>query len=517
MTAERPAVLILYNLPESRVGKAHAESEAGVLVEVKAVAAALTNLGYPHRRAGIRRLQDLPSVLRVSPHPIVFNLVEGLCERPEEFTLVPAVCRAFGKSVTGSDTPCLTLTLDKHRTKAVLGAAGIPVPAGIVVPLGAVLDPASLDPAVTYIVKPLSSDASEGITADGIRRGDDPGLAAVVGRIHADFQQPAIIEAFVGDREINVSVLARGDHAEVLPLAEIDFSDLDAGRPKIVDYAAKWHVESHEYQSTRRLIPAPVSDDVAERLRRAALDACRVCGCTDYARVDIRLDSAGALHVLEINPNPDISPEAGFPAALAAAGLSYEAFVQAVVQNAMRRHGGRDRSADHGGLLQQDAPATDEVRTRHTVPADRDRILTFVEATGYFKPYEMEIAAEVLDDALAGGVDGHYQSYVVEKSGQPVGWVCYGPTPCTDGTYDIYWVVVAPDEQGKGIGRRAMTEAENRIRARGGRLVVIETSGSGRYEGTQQFYLRLGYHEAARAADFYGPGDDKLVYLKRLQ
>jgi D-alanine-D-alanine ligase len=517
MTTERPSVLILYNLPESRVGKSHAESEAGVLVEVKAVASALTKLGYPHRRAGIRRLRDLPSALRVSPHPIVFNLVEGLCDRPDEFTLVPAVCRAFGKTVTGSDTPCLTLTLDKGHTKSVLHAAGIPVPAGVVVQPGSTIVPGSLDPSTTYIVKPLSSDASEGITPECIRRGDDPGLIAVVERIHMEFQQPALVEAFVGDREINVSVLARGDHAEVLPLAEIDFSELGIGRPKIVDYAAKWHVNSHEYQSTRRLIPAPVSDEIAARLRTTALDACRACGCTDYARVDIRLDPTGALHVLEINPNPDISPEAGFPAALAAAGLTYEAFVQAVVQNALRRHGGRDRAADHGGLLQQDPMATDEIRTRPSVPADRDRILAFVEATGFFKPYEIEIAAEVLDDALAGGSDGHYQSYVVEKRGEPVGWVCFGPTPCTDGTYDVYWVVVAPGVQGKGIGRRAMTEAENRIRARGGRLIVIETSGSGRYEGTRQFYLRLGYQEAARAADFYGPGDDKLVYLKRLQ
>jgi D-alanine-D-alanine ligase-like ATP-grasp enzyme/ribosomal protein S18 acetylase RimI-like enzyme len=513
--SDNPSVLILYNLPDAAHAGRVAESEAGVLAEVKAVGAALTKLEWPHRRAGIRRLRDLPSVLRISPHGVVFNLVEGFPERPEDAMLVPAVCRSFGKAVTGSDTACLTLTLDKARTKAILKAAGVPVPEGVVVPIGTPLDAGSLDQTLTYLVKPLSSDASEGIGPDSIGKPGSMVLAAAVSRVHQEFRQAAVVEQFVGEREFNVSVVARGDHVEVLPLAEIVFDDFGPDRPRIVDYAAKWHSESFEYKHTRRVLPAAVDQVVADSLRRTALAACAACGCSDYARVDFRVDASNRLYVLEVNPNPDISPEAGFPAAVASAGINYEEFVKDVVHNAARRHAGHELRLD-GAVAQSDTVPGGEPRVRRSLSGDRDVILAFVEATGFFRPGEVEVAAEVLDDALAGGAEGHYQSYVAEIAGKPVGWICFGPTPCTEGTFDIYWIVVDPAAQSRGIGRRLMSHAEDLIRAVKGRLVVIETSGSGRYEKTCGFYRKAGYREAARAADFYGPGDDKLVYLKRL-
>jgi D-alanine-D-alanine ligase-like ATP-grasp enzyme/ribosomal protein S18 acetylase RimI-like enzyme len=514
--SEHHSVLILYNLPEAGRPGRPAESEAGVMTEVKAVGAALTKLGWPHRRAGIRRLRDLPSVLRVNPHQVVFNLVEGFPERPEDAMLVPAVCHSFGKAVTGSDTACLTLTLDKAKTKAVLRTSGVSVPGGIVVPVGSPLDPGMLDQDLTYIVKPLSADASEGIGPDSIGKPGSPALAAAVSRIHQQFRHPALVEQFVGNREFNVSVLARGDHVEVLPVAEIVFDGYGPDRPLIVDYAAKWHSNSFEYTHTRRVVPAAVDQTVADSLRRAALEACSACGCSDYARVDFRMDPDNRHHVLEVNPNPDISPEAGFPAALAAAGIAYEEFVMAVVSNAARRHAGREVRLDAATAQAADAATSEGPAIRRTAPADRDAILSFTEATGFFRTGELDVAAEVLDDALAGGPDGHYQSFVAVSDGKPVGWVCYGPTPCTEGTYDIYWIVVDPQVQSRGIGRRLMSHAEGLIKEGGGRLVVLETSGSERYARTCGFYVKAGYRQAARAADFYGPGDDKLVYLKRV-
>lgn len=511
------SVLILYNLPEAGHSSRPNESEAGVLAEVKAVGAALTKLGWAHRRAGIRRLRDLPSVLRVSPHAVVFNLVEGFPERSEDAMLVPAVCHSFGKAVTGSDTACLTLTLDKAKTKSVLKSAGVSVPDGIVVPVGVSLDAGALDPALTYLVKPLMADASEGIGPDSIGKPGSPALQAAVSRIHQHFRHPALVEQFVGSREFNVSVLARGDHVEILPLAEIVFDGYGPDRPLIVDYAAKWHADSFEYKHTRRVVPAAVDEQVAESLRRTAVAACAACGCSDYARIDFRLDSANRFHVLEVNPNPDISPEAGFPAALAAAGIGYDEFVKAVVSNAAKRHAGHEVRLDTAAAPQQSgAGSAGEVAIRRTAVADRDAVLSFVDATGFFRQGEIEIAAEVLDDALAGGADGHYQSFVAVAGGKAVGWICFGPTPCTEGTYDVYWIVVDPAVQSRGIGRRLMAHAEALIRASGGRLVVLETSGTERYARTCGFYLKAGYTLAARAADFYGPGDDKMVYLKRV-
>jgi D-alanine-D-alanine ligase len=513
--SDNPSVLVLYNLPDAGRSCRVAESEAGVMMEVKAVGAALTKLGWPHSRAGIRRLRDMPSVLRVNPHAVVFNLVEGFPERPEDAMLVPSVCRSFGKAVTGSDTACLTLTLDKARTKAVLRDAYVPVPYGVVVPVGVALDAGALDAALTYLVKPLSSDASEGIGPDSIGKPGSMCLAAAVSRIHQQFRQPAMVEQFVGEREFNVSVFARGDHVEVLPLAEIVFEDYGPDRPRIVDYAAKWNTESFEYKHTKRVVPAVVDQVVADSLRRTALAVCSACGCSDYVRVDFRMDAANRFHVLEVNPNPDISPEAGFPAALAAAGIPYEEFVRGVVHNAVRRHAGHEVRLD-GAAAQIDGGTGEDPIVRRSLPCDRDRILSFIEATGFFRPGEIDVAAEVLDDALAGGADGHYQSFVAELTGKPVGWICFGPTPCTEGTFDIYWIVVDPTVQSRGIGRRIMSHAEDLIRAVKGRLVVIETSGSARYGKTHGFYRKAGYQEAARAADFYGPGDDKLVYMKKM-
>jgi ribosomal protein S18 acetylase RimI-like enzyme len=156
-----------------------------------------------------------------------------------------------------------------------------------------------------------------------------------------------------------------------------------------------------------------------------------------------------------------------------------------------------------------------DLQLRWSVPSDRAPILAAIEATGLFRANEIDVALEVLDDALAHGAPGHYQSYTALLGRQAVGWMCFGPTPGTEGTFDLYWIVVAPERQRLGIGRALMQHAEDLIAARGGRLIVVETSGLAEYEPTRRFYLNVGYHEAARIADFYAPGDDKVTYVKR--
>jgi ribosomal protein S18 acetylase RimI-like enzyme len=95
--------------------------------------------------------------------------------------------------------------------------------------------------------------------------------------------------------------------------------------------------------------------------------------------------------------------------------------------------------------------------------------------------------------------------------------VCWGPTPCTEGSFDIYWVGIAPACQGQGLGRRLMDFAEEQIRAAGGRLFIVETSGREIYLPTRAFYERIGYTIAAVVKDFYAPGDDKIIYTKPAQ
>ena len=510
MKIKLPSTLVLYNAPRA-AGGAGLESEAGVLAEVRAVSAAMDKLGVRYRAAGAATLQDIPALLAGSAEPLVFNLVEGFQDHGEDAMLVPAVCRTFGKECTGSPTPCLLLTLDKWRTKCVLQAAGLPVPPGAVVPVGSRPRKANL-PASPWIVKPTHTDASEGIeAAASIVAKFGPALKRAVDRIHERFGQPALIERFIDGREFNVSLTQVGGKVEVVAIAEIDFSAFGPGKPRVVDYAAKWLPETFEYRNTPRVVPAKLSSRLAGRIRELSLAAWEAMGCQDYARVDFRVGHDGEPMILEVNPNPDIAPDAGFAAALAAGGRPFERFVADMIANAAAR---LDKPRAARRRAKPKAVQADEVTICRTAAADRDPIVRFVEATGFFRPNEVTIAAEVLDAAMAAGPEGDYQSYTAALNGQAVGWVCFGATPCTVGTYDLYWIAVSPHYQDKGIGKLLMRHAERLIAERGGLLVVVETSGHPRYESTRRFYLRLGYAQSACITGFYAPGDDKIVYTK---
>jgi ribosomal protein S18 acetylase RimI-like enzyme len=123
------------------------------------------------------------------------------------------------------------------------------------------------------------------------------------------------------------------------------------------------------------------------------------------------------------------------------------------------------------------------------------------------------VALEVFDAAVAGSPD--YEALAAEVGGSLAGWICWGPTPCTVGTWDLYWMAVDPGLQGSGVGTALLQEMESRLRGRA-RLVVVETAGRPDYLPTRRFYESRGYVAAARIADFYEPGDDLVIYTKRL-
>ena len=319
-------------------GDALYESRAGVMDQVHAVEGACAVLGVNYETLAVSDLRHLTTVLGQRKETLIFNLAEEFLADVRQSSLVPAVCRAFGKSVTGNDTPALLLAQNKVQAKAVLAGAGLPCPSGTVVLPGASLDAAGL-PAGTYILKPAFCDASEGITVESVvRLPEESGRAcALAASLHRQFAQPVIVEQYIPARELNVSVLECGGRPTVMPLAEIDFSAFSDGQPKIVDYSAKWDAGSFSFHNTPRKIPADLPTAVAERVRELAKAAWEAMGCRDYARVDFRLDERLSPYILEINPNPDISPDAGFAAALAAGGIAYEQFVRTVLDNAQRR------------------------------------------------------------------------------------------------------------------------------------------------------------------------------------
>jgi len=150
---------------------------------------------------------------------------------------------------------------------------------------------------------------------------------------------------------------------------------------------------------------------------------------------------------------------------------------------------------------------------RHLTPADRGRIEALTRAVGVFRADEVPVALEVFDGAVAGSPD--YLALGAELDGRLVGWICWGPTPCTVGTFDLYWMAVDPATQGAGVGTALIRAMEDRLRGLA-RLIIVETAGRADYRPTRAFYEARGYHRAAVIPDFYAPGDDQLVYVKTL-
>jgi ribosomal protein S18 acetylase RimI-like enzyme len=150
-------------------------------------------------------------------------------------------------------------------------------------------------------------------------------------------------------------------------------------------------------------------------------------------------------------------------------------------------------------------------------PGDRDAIAEILAAVGNFNPEEIECALELVDMYLRDIHQKDYRLVVAESpAGRVCAYACYGPTPMTRGTYDLYWLATSPAAQGHGIGRSLMDYVEARVREEKGRLLVLETSSKDSYIDTVRFYRRLHYEEAARIRDFYDRGDDKLVFVRRL-
>jgi GNAT superfamily N-acetyltransferase len=153
---------------------------------------------------------------------------------------------------------------------------------------------------------------------------------------------------------------------------------------------------------------------------------------------------------------------------------------------------------------------------RHLSATDRGRIEEITRAVGLFREDEIPVALEVFDEAVrAVGVaaGAPYMAMGAEIDGTLAGWICWGPTPCTLGTFDLYWMAVDPAVQGTGIGTALILEMERRL-AGVARLIVVETAGRPDYQATRQFYAARGYRATAAIPDFYAPGDDQVVYVK---
>lgn len=148
---------------------------------------------------------------------------------------------------------------------------------------------------------------------------------------------------------------------------------------------------------------------------------------------------------------------------------------------------------------------------------DKPGLLSILKNTPEFKPIEVTVAEELIDTYLAHGISSGYHIQIAEDDGNVLGYVCFGETPCTVGTWDIYWIAVDKEKRGKNIGKTLSNVAEDAIKQADGRLIIIETSSIPLYENTRKFYFARGYEEVARIPNFYTIGDDKIILQKVLK
>jgi ribosomal protein S18 acetylase RimI-like enzyme len=157
---------------------------------------------------------------------------------------------------------------------------------------------------------------------------------------------------------------------------------------------------------------------------------------------------------------------------------------------------------------------------RPMVAADRSGVFRILESAGNFTPEEVGTALELIDEWLELGEHSGYLTYVIEDVGEDEskvgGYVCFGPTPLTESTFDLYWIAVDKTKHRSGVGKRLLKFAEEEVMRRNGKLLLVETSSMETYDGTIAFYEKTGYELVGRIIEYYKPGDDKLIFAKKL-
>lgn len=153
---------------------------------------------------------------------------------------------------------------------------------------------------------------------------------------------------------------------------------------------------------------------------------------------------------------------------------------------------------------------------RPTTPDDAPSLIALAQATDMFKPLEIEALGEVLDDYFDGNRDAGHLCVTAERDGVLIGFAYYAPAAMTEQSWHLWWIAVAKNLQGTGVGRALLQYFEDDVRAHDGERIFIETGSLPHYEPTRQFYLKNGYEQHAVLKDFYGKGDSMIVFRRQL-
>ncbi|WP_299524561.1 ATP-grasp domain-containing protein [uncultured Lutibacter sp.] len=315
-------IIILYNQALS-----NNPDELDVIDQKNLVVKACENLKYEVKclTVGNDLMADIEAVKKENPD-VVFNLVEETFGKGELIYFAPAILNALKIPYTGVPLDALFLTTNKVLAKKIMQFNNLPT-----ADFYAINEFEKLNPTKTYIAKPIWEEASVGITEDYIFNTSEIEKNR---KIKLLSNTHYFIEEFIDGREINISMLAANNEVEVLPPAEIIFSEFFNDKPKIVGYAAKWDENSEEYKQTNRFFETlENTPNLKEKLITICKQTWTVFNLKGYARVDFRVDATNNIFILEINGNPCISPDSGFIAALNIAGYTKETMVKRIIED----------------------------------------------------------------------------------------------------------------------------------------------------------------------------------------
>ena len=271
---------------------------------------------------------ELAAELNHKKPDIVFNLSECPFFTPEKELHACALLELLGLPYTGNGPLALGICNNKPLTKRILMGEGLPTPPFLLY----TANPPD-DPNIPYplVVKPANEDGSAGITEDSFVNNLEE-LRRQVKWLKEGFKQNAIAEKFVGGREFNVGLLGNGtpdNPHRALPPAELVYK---SKRWRLCTYESKWDKAHPSYHEIAPVCPAEAPQELLDRMSQITIECARIFRLTGYARVDFRMDDRGELYILEVNPNPDISPDAGMPRAARAVGISYPDLVCEILQ-----------------------------------------------------------------------------------------------------------------------------------------------------------------------------------------
>ena len=341
-------VAIVYNEPEPEMYHKTSESETQELEfkpyfevdkttpmeEYEYVAQRLNAVGLNAYTLNIKdSLQKMLANLEEQKPDVIFNFVEIYKENSRFEMNIVGLYELMGIPYTGAPAMALANCQNKILAKRLLSSSGIRIPPFFIVSKKSSRYTHKLN--YPLLVKPALEDASVGIENESIVSNSKE-LRKRIEHILKYFAQPALVEEFIEGRELNVAVM--GDkRLRVLPISEIDFSEMPDHLHNIVSYQAKWDPDHESYHKTIPICPAPIPKKIEKRAKEVAFKAFKVMGCRGYARVDIRLAKDNKLYVLEVNPNPDLTEGAGFMRSAEYAGMTYGQALKRIVNYALSR------------------------------------------------------------------------------------------------------------------------------------------------------------------------------------